>query len=103
MTGPIVENVNMNEYNKIMTILGEVQSGELEVKRNIVYEGNEKQLCVTVYSVKSAVEKVDFGLRKMSAENKSHLKYVSFKNSTKADKIAGLKLNRLINVQLRYK
>ena len=38
----------------------------------------------------------------MSAENKSHIKYVSFKNSTKADKIAGLKLNRLINVHTRY-
>jgi len=38
----------------------------------------------------------------MSAENKTHVKYVSFKNSIKADKIAGLKLNRLINVKLRY-
>jgi len=102
LTGPIVENANLNEYEKMMIKLGEGEKGEIEVKRNMVYEGDEKEWCVTVHSVRSAAEKINFGLRKMSAESKSHIKYVSFKNSTKADKIAGLKLNRLINVKLNY-
>jgi len=97
-----VENANLNEYEKMMIKLGEGEKGEIKVKRNMVYEGDEKEWCVTVHSVRSAAEKIDFGLRKMSAESKSHIKYISFKNSTKADKIAGLKLNRLINVKLNY-
>jgi len=102
LTGPIVDSANLYEYDKMMKTLGGTNKGEVEVKRNMVYEGPESELCISVYSVRSAAEKVDFGLRKMSAENKSHIKYVSFKNSTKADKIAGLKLNRLINVHTRY-
>ena len=35
-------------------------------------------------------------------ENKSHVKYVSLKHSSKAERIAGLKLNQIINAKLRY-
>ena len=48
------------------------------------------------------MEKVDYGLRKMSAEDDTHIKYLSFKNNTRADRIAGLKLNRLINGRTKY-
>ena len=48
------------------------------------------------------MDALDYGLRKMSAKNKTNVKYVSFKNSTKADRITGLKLNRLLNVRLKY-
>ena len=85
-----------------MKKLGKLNEGEVEVKRNMAYEGPERELCITAYSVRSSADKADFELRKMSAENKLCIKYASFKNSTKADKIAGLTLNRLINVHARY-
>ena len=82
--------------------LGQIDEGEVKVKRNIVYEGIEQEWYIAVHSTKSALEKVDYGLCRMSTENKTHVKYISFKNSTKADKIAGLKLNCLLNVRLKY-
>ena len=38
----------------------------------------------------------------MSAENKTHVKYLSFKNSIRVDKIAELHLNRLLNGKVKY-
>ena len=38
----------------------------------------------------------------MSAEDRTHVKHISFQNSAKADRIAGLKLNRLLNVRVRH-
>ena len=51
MTGPIVDSTNLHEYDKMMKILGGTNEGEVEVKRNIVYEGPESELCISVYSV----------------------------------------------------
>ena len=55
-----------------------------------------------MHSIQSSADKADFRLRKMSAENKSHVKYLSFKNNIRAEKIAGLYLNRLINRKHKY-
>ena len=82
--------------------MGQIGEGKVEVKRKMVFEGPEREWCIIVHSTRLETDKVDFGLRKMSIENKTHIKYVSFKNSTKADKIAGLKLNRLLNVRVKY-
>ena len=93
LTRPIVDRANLDSYDTMMKYLGKIGDREVEIKKNMVYEGSECEWCITVHSMKLIVEKVDFGLRKMSAENQTHMKYISFKNSTKADRIAGLKLN----------
>ena len=46
--------------------------------------------------------KVDFQLRKMSAEEKLHIKYVLFKYNNSNERMSGLKLNQLTNTELRY-
>ena len=92
----------MDYYDEMLKNMEQIGEGEVEVKRKIVFEGPEREWCITVYSTRSKTDKVDFGLRKISIENKTYIKYVSFKNSTKADKIAGLKLNRLLNVRVKY-
>ena len=43
LTGPIVENANLNYYDMMMKYLGKVENREVEVKRNMVYEGKEKE------------------------------------------------------------
>ena len=55
-----------------------------------------------MHTIRSSADKADFELRKMRTENKLHIKYASFKNSTKVDKIAGLALSRLINVHAQH-
>jgi len=102
LTGPIVDRANLDSYDTIMKYLRKIGDGEVEVKKNMVYKGSERKWCITIHSMKSTVEEVDFGLCKMSAKNQTHVKYVSFKNSTKADRIAGLKLNQLLNIRLKY-
>ena len=92
----------MEYYDKMIKQLGRLKDGEVKVKKNTVYEGPEQQWCITVHSAWSSAEKVDFGLRKMSAANDTHVKYLSFKNNTKADRIAGLQLNRFINRYVKY-
>jgi len=102
LTGPIVDRVSMEYYDKMLKDLRGVEEGALEIKKKSVYEGSEEEWCITVYSTQSAVEQVDFGLRKMSAGNDTHVKYLSFKNNTKTERIAGLQLNRLINGRVKY-
>ena len=92
----------IKKYERMMKYLGDINDREVEIKKNIVYEGPKQEQCITIHSIKSPNNKVDFKLRKLSTENKSHIKYVSFKNSSKADKISGLQLNRLINVKTKY-
>jgi len=102
ITGPVVERANMGWYEAMMKHRGNIQEGEVEIKRNMVYEGKEKEWCITVYSTQSSTESVDYSLRKLSADNKHHMKYISFKNSNKQDRIAGLQLNKYINVKTKY-
>ena len=97
LTGPIVDRVNMHYYDTLVKHLGDIDEGDVEIKKNRVYDGPEDEWCITIHSTQSAVEQVDYGLRKMSAENETHIKYLSFKNNTRAERIAGLQLNRLIN------
>ena len=102
LIGLIVENANLMSYDTLVKYFRQIKDRDVEIKKNTVFEGNERKWCLTVYSIRSAMDAVDYGLRKMSAKNKTHIKYISFKNSTKADRIARLKLNQLLNVQLKY-
>ena len=38
----------------------------------------------------------------MSAEDKTHIKYLSFRNNIRAERAVGLKLNRLLNGKTKY-
>ena len=92
----------MEYYDRLTKHLGKLNEGELEVKKNIIYEGLEYEQCITIHSAKLVADKVDYGLQKMSEDEKPHVKYISFKNSTKVEKLAGLHLNRLINCKVKY-
>ena len=56
-----------------------------------------------VCSTESEAIKVDFILRKISVEEKTHIKYTSFKCNSSNERVSGLKLNLVINTKLRYK
>ena len=79
-----------------------IEAKKAEFRKEMVFEGEEKQLCLTVYSVESEATNVDYHLRRLSAEENFHVKYISFKNNNSNEKISGLKINKLINVKLKY-
>ena len=85
VTRPVIDRANIVWYEAIIKYLSEINEGEVEIKRNTVYEGVEREWCITVYSIQSATDTVDYKLRKLSADNKHHMKYISFKNSSKVD------------------
>ena len=54
-----------------------------------------------MYSINSAVKRVDFQLRKMSVEENLHTKYISFKNNNGNERVLGLKLKKMVNTMLK--
>ena len=50
-----------------------------------------------MHSIQSEAQKEDFELRKRNTDNKTHIKYISFKNNTAEERVLGLKLNKLLN------
>ena len=56
LTGPIVEKANMESYDKIVKYFGELEEGEVELKKKMVYDGPEEEWCITMYSVRLAIE-----------------------------------------------
>ena len=51
--------------------------------------------------MQSAVEQIDNISRKISAEDETHVKHLSFKNNIRVERIAGLQLNRLLNGRIK--
>ena len=102
LSGTIIQMVNMEWYERTLLALAGIEKEAAEFRKEVIFEGEEKQLCITMYSVESEAAKVDFNLRKLSAEEKSHIKYVSFKNNNRNERVSGLKLNQLINTRLKY-
>jgi len=41
LTGPIVDWENLDYYDYMTKYLGQIDEGEVEVKKNMVYEGTE--------------------------------------------------------------
>ena len=72
------------------------------MRKEVVYEGEVRQLCVMVYSVESEAIKVNFKLRKLNAEEKTCIKCVSLKNNSSNERVLGLKINQIINIRLNY-
>lgn len=67
-SGTITKNVNIEWYEQTMLSLAGIDKDIAEFRREVIFEGEDKQLCVTVYSVESEATAVDFKLRKLSAE-----------------------------------
>ena len=103
LTGPIIDEVNMPWHDKMLKLEGKLDEGTLEVRKKYVHEGREgSQWSIAVHSVQSEVDNVDYELRKMSSSNKTHTKHVSFKHNTRAERIAGMNLNKMLNGRLKY-
>lgn len=104
LAGPVVSNANMPWYDAMLKYSGKIdENNALEVRKDAVREGQEiKQWCIAVHSARSTVDEVDYKLRVMSAQENSHVKCVSFKNSAKAERVAALKLNEMVNTKLKY-
>jgi len=51
LTGPIVKRANMNYYENLIKYLGKLNEGEVEIKKKMVYKGQEEEWCITVHSI----------------------------------------------------
>ena len=51
VTRPVVDRVNIDWYEAMIKYLSGINEGGVEIKRNIVYEGVEREWCITVYSI----------------------------------------------------
>jgi len=72
------------------------------LKKELVYEGSENEWCITVHGMSSVKEKIDIAMKQMRFSERNHIKYVSFANSTRNERIGGLQLNKYINIRLKY-
>ena len=72
------------------------------MKKQIVYEGSENEWCLTLHRMGSVKEKIDMAMRQIKFSTHSHIKYVSFANSIRNERIGALQLNKFINIKLKY-
>ena len=100
--GPVVDKANMGWYEKICKQIGRVKDEEIELKKQVVYEGKENEWCITLHGISSNKEQLDMAMRQMKFSENSHIKYVSFSNSTHNERIEALQLNKFINIKLKY-
>jgi len=49
-------------YDKLAKYFGQIKDRDVEIKKNTVFKGNEREWCLIVYSVRSAMDAVDYGL-----------------------------------------
>ena len=52
--------------------------------------------------MRSVVDKVDIAMKQARFSRNSHIKYISFANSTRNKRIGALQLNKCINIKLKY-
>ena len=97
LSRPIVNSAKMNWHDEMMQSIAETEKGQVEIKKGPVCEGHEESRCIAAHSIRSVSDHIDFKLRKMSAESDRCVKYVSFKHSSKKERIASLQLNKLLN------
>ena len=92
----------MGWYEKTCKQIRRIQNGEIELKKEIVYEGKENEWCITLHGMSSLKEKLDIALRQLKFSKDSYIKYVSFSNSTRNERIGELQLNKYTNIKLKY-
>lgn len=100
LVGPVVDWANMNWYERTCIEKARVEKGNMELKKEPVYEGAENERCITIHGIRSEKDNVDTAMRMMKLSG--HIKYVSFNNSTKNERIGTLQLNKCINIKLKY-
>ena len=67
-----------------------------------MYEGSENEWCLTLHGMELVKDKIDTVMRQIKFSKHSHIKYVSFTNSTRNERIGALQLNKFINIKLKY-
>ena len=92
----------MKWYEQTCKDIGKVNGDEIELKKEPVYEGNESEWCIILYSISSMKDKIDMAMQSIKFSEKSHIKYVSLVNSTRNERIGSLQLNKYINIRLKY-
>ena len=100
--GPIVDRANMGWYEKAIQCYSAAAKGTVELKKDVVYEGKENEWCITVHGTWSEKDTVDKAMMNMKLGDESHVKYISFANSTRNERINALQLNKYINIKLKY-
>ena len=78
LVGPIVDRVNMKWYEKICQQVRRINNGELELKKEVVYEGNKNEWCITLHGISSMKEKLDIAMRQMKFSKKVILNMYHF-------------------------
>lgn len=100
--GPVIDKVNIGWYKKMIKQLGKIADEDIELKKQIVYEGSKNEWYLTLHRMGSVKDKIDMAIRQIKFSTHSHIKYVLFANSTRNERIGALQLNKFINIKLKY-
>ena len=60
IVGPLVDRANMEWYQETLIAAGYLEQDHMELKKEVVCEGEENQWCITVHGIWSEKDKVDF-------------------------------------------
>ena len=74
----------------------------MKLKQEIMHKSKIKYKYITIYSIQSKIEQVNIEMIKLSNRITSHIKYVSFKQNTKNERVAALHLKKLLDCKLKY-
>ena len=99
-----VEGINYRialtkQYKEYLEIIGDIEEGVIEIKKEWVYQQGYRSKVLVVYSVLSQSEKVDYQLMNNSLQDSDYTKYVSFKNIDPKVQLGMLYLNNLVKVK----
>ena len=67
-----------------------------------MFEQDYKSKCLVIYVVLYEQERVDNALMNLKLVDRTHFKYMSFKESTKNIRLCALHVNELNNVETRF-
>ena len=85
-----LEYVNMRHLEtKILEIVQYIEQ-ILELKQEYIYEKNLRSKCVVVYAMLNERGKVDSDLQAIEVGDGSNMTYISFRNLSSDNKLAGL-------------
>ena len=90
LVGPVVDRANIGWYEKVIQRCSKDVKGKVELKKDVVYEGKENDWCISVHGTWSSKDSVDRAMMNLKLGNNSHIKYISFANSTKNKRIGAL-------------
>lgn len=91
--GPNVQFANLHWYDHMITKAAKCDKGDIEVRKEYVYEQNKRSKCITVYSIISKRQIVEEYLLRTPIANCKSLKYVSFKHTSTEEKLKALHIN----------